>query len=93
MQTKYYRVKKDTDLWREGAIISDAKNDGGYLPIEDIWTKIDPQSSNGWGGKSRLIVESPMNEEWYERVYKDNVSGMVYRTADQMRDLYQKAFK
>jgi hypothetical protein len=30
---KYYRVKKDTFLWKEGAIlINSANNGGGYQP-------------------------------------------------------------
>lgn len=88
--TKYYRVKKDTFLWKEGAILSDAdKVDNGFKPIEDIW---DNTPVNGGEYISARIIEHENNKEYFERVYKDTVCGKAYRTADQLKQIYKEAF-
>lgn len=81
---KYYRVKKDTFLWAEGAVLK--INDNGYIPIEDIWNKTEDQTEYI---TCRLVEKNP---EWFERVYKDDLKGLYYRTKDQMVELYGKTF-
>lgn len=88
---KFYRVKKDTFLWEEGAILKReghlASGKGGYSPIEDIWNKV---HTNGEYITSPIIEGNP---EWFERVYRDDLKGNIFRTADQMRDAYKEMFK
>lgn len=81
--TKYYRVKQDNFLWEKGAIL---KQDGsGYTPIEDIWDKTE---FNGTEYISTKIIES--QPEWFERVYTDNVEKMVFKTKEQLKELFGK---
>lgn len=88
--TKYYRVKKDTFMWLEGAIISDKGDEGhGYLPIEDIWNKVELKTEY----ISAHIIENPLNSDTFERVYPDTLKGSIYRTADQLKDMYKESFK
>lgn len=87
--TKYYRVKKDTFLWKEGAIISMEDGDNGYDPIEDVWNVVESQCD--WITKE--VVEANENREYFERVYKDNLKGNIFRTADKVREVYEKKFK
>lgn len=88
---KFYRVKKDTFLWAEGAILKHqshlASGKGGYEPIEDIW------NAAGVGNEyiTASIIEA--NPEWFERVYRDDLKGNIFRTADQMREAYKEMFK
>jgi len=80
---KYYRVKKDTFLWEEGAVL---KSDGnGYRPMEDIW---DTTPFNGSEYISDKIVEN--NPDWFERVYTDNLEKMVFKTKEQLKEVYNK---
>lgn len=74
-------------MWKEGAIISNVTT--GYTAIEDIWDKVP------LGGEyiSARIVEHPDNSVFFERVYQDSVKGSFYRTADQLREAYNKSFK
>lgn len=88
--TKFYRVKKDNFLWKEGAIISNRKDGSGYLPVEDIWNAT---PANGDEYISGRIIEHEDNADFFERVYPDTVGGSLYRTKDQMIEMYQKAFK
>lgn len=87
---KYYRVKKDTFLWKEGAILkySDGVSNGGYEPIQDIWDV----ANNEGEYISSQIVEDPVNAEYFERVYPDTIKGNVFKTADKLRAQYKKAF-
>lgn len=89
---KYYRVKKDTFLWAEGAIIEHKPNNGspGYWAIEDIWDKT---PVNGTEYISERIIEHPTNSEFFERVYPDSIAGKMYRTKDQLTELYKQSFK
>lgn len=82
---KFYRVKKDTPLWREGAIISDKNN--GYRAIEDIW---DTVKHNEYLG--RETVEADGNTDFFERVYPDTITGKLYKTKDEMIELFKKGF-
>lgn len=86
---KFYRVKQDTFMWKEGAIISD-KNPGQYSSVEDIWDVCPPVSSEYI---SPAIIEHPDNENFFERVYPDTISGKLFRTKDQLVTLYETAFK
>lgn len=88
--TKYYRVKKDNFLWKEGAILQISGPTSVYRPIEDIW---DNTPCNGNEHISSRIIENENNLEWFERVYKDNIAGSLYRTADQLKQTYKDAFK
>ena len=91
---KYYRVKKDTFLWKAGAIIKLnpelSTSKGGYLPIEDIWNVV---SAVGNEYITAPVIEDPANSDWFERVYPDNLKGSLYRTKDQLIELYKGAFK
>ena len=61
--TKYYRVLKDTPLWKTGAILSNSmENNDGYKPIDDIWNVTEQNEY-----LSPKCVEG--NDEWFERVY------------------------
>jgi hypothetical protein len=72
---KYYRVKKDNFMWKEGAIISDGGK-GTYTAVQEIWNN----------------VKSSGNADYFERVYPDTVSGKLFRTKDQMIEMYKTAF-
>lgn len=86
--TTYFRVKKDTFLWAEGAILSDRDN-GQVMPIEDIWNKTEKQTEY----ITRRIIEHPNNADYFERVYKDSITGNLYKTKDQLVDMYKAVFK
>jgi hypothetical protein len=84
---KYYRVIKDTFMWKEGAIL---KNDlNCYRAIEDIWNKVELNTEY----ISAHIIENPLNVDFFERVYQDTLVGNIYRTKDKMVELYQDSFK
>jgi hypothetical protein len=92
MSTKYYRVKKDTFMWREGAILQYNQalgSDGGYEATEDVWDaiKLDGEYI------STRIIESEENSQFFERVYPDTLKGNIYRTKEQVIELYNKSFK
>lgn len=87
---KYYRVIKDTFLWKEGAILSNSyDNNKGYVAIEDIWNKVPI------GGEyiSAEIIEHPDNSDFFERVYSDDIKGKIFRTKDEILGVYKKSFK
>lgn len=86
--TKFYRVKKDNFMWKEGAILSDGSK-GEYRPIEDIWNQCVLKNEY----ISAHIIESEDNKDYFERVYPDTIKGNFYRTKDQLVDLYKKTFK
>lgn len=89
MSTKYYRVKKDTFMWLEGAVLSNTSNNGGYMAIEDIWNKVDVNTEY----ISAHIIENPLNADFFERVYPDTLKGGIFRTADKLREIYKGSFK
>lgn len=84
---KYYRVKKDTFLWDEGAILIEQTDVPGYRGIEDIWDKFKNQTEYI---SNRFIEENP---DWFERVYPDTIKGNIYRTKKELADMYKKTFK
>lgn len=88
MSTKYYRVKQDNFMWKEGAVLQ--STGGGYTPVEDIW---DATPVNDSEYISDRIIEHPDNAAYFERVYSNDLKGKGYKTADQMRELYKGAFK
>ncbi len=85
---KYYRVKKDNFMWKEGAIISDGGK-GTYTAVQEIWNNV---QSLGSEYISDRIIEDAGNADYFERVYPDTVSGKLFRTKDQMIEMYKTAF-
>lgn len=85
--TKYYRVKKDNFLWKEGAILTD-QGIGIYIPVEDIWNKVNLQSEF----ISAYIIEHPEMEDYFERVYADTIIGNLYRTKDKLIKKYEDLY-
>jgi hypothetical protein len=87
--SKYYRVKKDTFLWKEGAILKNSATESGYQAVEEIWDAI-----GCIGGEyiSKRIIECEENKEWFERVYPDTITGKLYKTKDQLLAIYKDAF-
>jgi hypothetical protein len=86
--TKYYRVKKDNFIWKEGAILTD-QDEERYIGIEDIWNTVTGVKDEYISAR---IIEHPDNHEYFERVYPDTITGKLYRTKDQMVEMYKKAF-
>jgi len=86
---KYYRAIKDSFLWSKGAIVAFDEHlgsgEGGYRPIEDIWNANNSVLSEYI--TARIVESSP---EWFERVYSDSVSKMVFKTAQEMKELFSK---
>lgn len=85
---KFYRVKKDTFMWKEGAILTD-QDKQQYVAVEDIWNAI--ESLHGEYISAR-IIEDKGNAEYFERVYPDTIKGKIYRTKDQLTELYKNSF-
>lgn len=92
MAVKYYRVLKDTPLWKKGAILENTYSSGkGYHPTEDIWwNDAFEGEENGEYLSAKFIEKQP---EWFERVYKSTVDKMLFLTKQELTDLYDKAFK
>lgn len=86
---KYYRVKKDTFLWKEGAILCTTVDGTGYRAVKDIWDKVPLKTEY----ITAHIIENPDNADTFERVYPDTVTGNLFRTKDQMLKMYKDAFK
>lgn len=84
---KFYRVKKDNFLWKEGAILKLQGN--GYRAIEDIWNST-PQIGEEY--ISTRVIECPTNVEYFERVYPDTITGRVFKTKDQLIEIYKSSF-
>lgn len=90
---KYYRVKKDNFMWKEGAIIHCEKFSNGtegYKAIEDIWNSSPALSENEY--ISLQIIECPSNSEFFERVYPDTIAGKYFKTKDQLVEMYKTSF-
>ena len=85
--TKYYRVKKPTFIWNEGAILSDEEVDNGYTAIEDCWDACDEV-----GGEyiSKRIIEA--QPEWFERVYPDPTTPKQFLAKEKIVQGYQVGF-
>ena len=80
--TKYYRVIKDTPLWKVGAILEKCEN-GRYEAVEDIWDKVNRGRLEEYGE----VVEG--NPDFFQRVYKNEGNKLVYRTAEQLEKIYK----
>lgn len=92
--SKYYRVTKDNFLWKEGAILQEfTTNYGhqGYKAIEDIWDVVPEFTDQEY--ITAHIMEHKEVSQYFERVYSATVSGKLFKTKDQLLDLYQTAFK
>ncbi len=81
---KYFRVVKETPLWEIGAIISDELENEQYIGIEDIWNKTKNQTEY----LSRSIIEENV-PEFFQRVYKSNGEKLIFKTAEQMKKVYE----
>jgi hypothetical protein len=91
--SKHYRVKKDTFLWKAGAILQEkdiGTNSAGYVAVEDVW---DAVPTVGGEYISSRIIEHPDNADYFERVYPDTLKGKLFHTKDQLVELYNGAFK
>ena len=62
---KYYRVKKQTFMWDEGAIISDESSAGRYVSTSDVWDRIPGMSEY----ISANIIEHENNSDFFEQVW------------------------
>jgi len=85
---KYYRVKQDTFLWEEGAILSHTEGSNGYEPIDDVWKKHEDSSEYI---SSAIVEKSP---DWFERVYAVNLATRtVYKLREEAKELLAKSYK
>lgn len=83
---KYYRVKKDTPMWIEGAIIFNSDYSEKYRATQDIWTRV--EGTEGWTEGDKLVENNP---DWYERVYPiDLITKTVYKLKEQALEFYSK---
>lgn len=88
LATRFYRVKQDTPMWREGAILK-LDGNGGYRAISDLWDTLEDQSAC----LNAKRVESKDNGDWFERVYETSFLGKVaYHTRDKAREILNRDF-
>lgn len=88
---KFYRVKKDTFLWHEGAVLqrNDQGDDGGYSPISDLWNTEANDEVNEYISASNI----ENNPEWFERVYEASKFGkLVYVSKEQAKKVAGQFF-
>lgn len=79
-------------MWKAWAILKLEKKDNDlrwYAAISDIWDVC----CLGTEYISKKVIEAPENSEFFERVYGDDISWKLFRIAEQLRDIYNKAFK
>lgn len=89
MSKKYYRVKKDTFMWLEGAIL-ESDNDGGYKPISDLWDAVDLKTEY----ITAHIIENPDSSDWFERVHEISLLGKAkYLTTAKAREAHAELYK
>ena len=89
--TKYYRVKKNTFMWEEGAILKlnyGSGSDGGYMAISDLWDASEYVDDEYI---SKKIIEDKSNSEWFERVYSINLlKSTVYKIKEEAIEIVAK---
>ena len=90
MWKKYYRVIKENFLWSKWAIIESTKNIDWYIPISDFM-KVSEFDDNEYITKE--IIEDKKNSEYFERVYTDDILWKIFKTKDEMKEIYEKMFK
>ena len=92
MAEKYYRVKKDTFLWKAGAILqcrTPSNQQSYYTAIEDIWDVLPLDSPVLYSD----VVEHPDNAAWFERVYKYSaLSQAAYYCKEKMLEMINKQY-
>ncbi len=66
---KFYRVKQDNPVWKQGAIIKEES--GGYVGISDLWNVSEHEDADTQYG-SYTVENSP---DWFERVYELSMLG------------------
>lgn len=87
---KYFRVKKDTPIWAEGAVISNKEDSNKYKAISDLWDRMEDASSLCLLAN---VVEAEENAEFFERVYEANAFGkLAFVTREKARELATKFF-
>ena len=86
--TKYYKVIKENFLWEVGAILVKEKNDNGYVPIDDVYLKVEDSTEYI---TTKIVEASP---KYFKRVYKINLATRVlYETKDKAKELISKQYK
>lgn len=88
MAKKFYRVKKDTFMWLEGAILEYDEDEGnGYGAINDLWDAVE---LDGEYITANIIEKNP---DWFERVYEMSKAGKaVYVTKEKAREMASQFF-
>ncbi len=88
--TKFYKVKKDTFMWDEGAIISNEGDSNEYRAITDLWNHTDLKNEY----ISAHIVESADNADFFERAYRVSVLKQAkYLTKEAAKTLQAELYK
>lgn len=83
---KCYRAKKDSFMWKKGAILIE---ENGYRPISDLW---DMTEKNGTEYISSGIIEN--SPEWFERVYEISILGkMKYAIKEVAQKKYAEVYE
>lgn len=97
METKYYRLLKDSPAYKAGAIMKVDDNDSKHCsPVSDLWDSESMVMAKSLGYKpfglaTGVIENAP---EWYERVYEMSWLGkQTFLTADKAREAFAKVFK
>lgn len=72
-------------MWIEGAIISNEKDSECYVPVEDIWNRIDLKNEYISGH----IIENPINSDFFERVYPSKLDKMKFVTKEILKEAYE----
>ena len=82
---KYYKVLKDNFLWINGAILKENDNKSGYIPIEDIYYKLDDIKEYI---SKKIIEETP---EYFQRVYPVNLlTKTIYKLKEEALEIINK---
>jgi len=85
---KFYKVVKENFLWEIGAVLKQTNDEKGYIPINDIYKKI--EDSKEYISKN-IIENCP---EYFQRVYAVNlISKIVYKLKKEAKELIDKQYK
>lgn len=94
LSAEYYRAKKDSFLWKEGAILEvnpeqGSRGVGGCQAVSDVW---DYSDCIGDEYISADIIEAA--PDWFERVYPIKKGGKVsFATKDETKVAYGTEFE
>ena len=82
---KYFKVIKDNFLWEQGTILKQNDEKMGYVPIDQIYYKI--EDCNEYIS-SKVVEKSP---EYFLRVYPVNLlTKIVYKIKQEAMELIKK---